>query len=103
MNIAVEFTVLLRGRLGLDGSTSVSPRMMVGSERGKELNGSLRTSGGSVNSIGPGLSNLASYVARICYSQAVFLPPPSRLPFAASIFAADTVSGGLLAAQFSLI
>ena len=55
LNIAGEFTVLLRGRLGLDGSTSVSPRMMVGSERGKELNGSLRTSGGSVSSIGPGL------------------------------------------------
>ncbi|KAL6401761.1 hypothetical protein AUP68_14214 [Ilyonectria robusta] len=49
------------------------------------------------------VSNLASYVARACYFGAVFLPPPSRLPLAASIVAADAVSGGLLAAQFSLI
>ena len=49
------FTELACGRVGLDASASVSPRMMVGSERGKDPNGSLRASGGSDNSISPGL------------------------------------------------
>jgi hypothetical protein len=52
--VAVGFTELACGRVGLDASASVSPRM-IGSERGKDPNGSLRTSGGSDNSISPGL------------------------------------------------
>ena len=53
--IGVGFVGLRRGRVGLETSTSVSPSMIVGSERGKELNGSLRDSGGSDSSIAPGL------------------------------------------------
>ena len=53
--VAVGFTELACGRVGLDASASMSPRVMVGSERGKDPNGSLRASGGSDNSISPGL------------------------------------------------
>ena len=51
----VEFAVKEKGRVGLDASPSVSPRIIAGSERGKEPNESLGASGGSDNSIGPGL------------------------------------------------
>ena len=51
----VGFIVLEWGRVGLDASISVSPRMIVGSVRGNDPKGSLKASGGSDSSISPGL------------------------------------------------
>ena len=57
------------GRIGLDSFTSISPRIIVGSETGKDPNGSVRTSGESDNSISPRLLTIAYLNSKTRYGE----------------------------------